>query len=90
MYVLVQHSISDPASFYKAAEQANQKMPSNVTLHHTFSAEDGAKAVCVWEAPTVAAVKDFLESAVGKFSRNDYYEVPNKEGVVFPKLAVTA
>lgn len=91
MYVLAQHTILDPAAFFRAAEQANKKMPAGLKLHHTFNTDDGTKGVCVWEAPTVAAVKDFLEAAVGKYSRNDYYEVPNKEGVVFPKkLAVTA
>jgi hypothetical protein len=90
MYVLVQHSISDPANFFRRAEEANSKMPSSLKLHHTFSVEDGTKAVCVWQAGSVAAVKDFLEPAVGKFSRNDYYEVPNKEGVVLPKITLTA
>jgi hypothetical protein len=91
MYVLVQHSISDPARFFALAEEANKKMPSNLTLHHTFNAEDGTKGVCVWEADSVATVKDFLEAAVGAVSRNDYYEVPNKEGIVFPKkIKVTA
>ena len=90
MYVLVQHSISDPANFFKRAEEANSKMPSTLTLHHSFGMADGTKAVCVWEAGSVAAVKDVLEPAVGKFSRNDYYEVPNKEGIVLPRLTVTA
>lgn len=90
MYVLVQHIISNPANFVRLAEEANTKLPRGVKLHHTFSAPDGTKAVCVWEADSVAAVKDFLEPAVGKFSRNDYYEVPNKEGIVLPKVPVTA
>lgn len=89
MYILVQHSISDPLNFLRHAEEANKTMPAPLKLHHTFSAADGTKAVCVWEAPSIAAVKDFLEPAVGKFGLNDYYEVPNKEGVVLPTLALT-
>lgn len=89
MYILVQHTISDPVNFLHHAEEANKKMPVTLKLHHTFSAADGKKAVCVWEAPSIAVVKDFLEPAVGKFGLNDYYEVPNKEGVVLPKLPLT-
>lgn len=89
MYIVVQHSISDPVNFLKHAEAANAKMPPALKLHHVFSAPDGTKAVCVWEAPSITAVKDFLEPAVGKYGRNEYYEVPNKEGAVLPKLAAT-
>lgn len=90
MYIVVQHSISDPAKFLKGAEEVNKKIPPNVKLHHVFSAPDGTKAVCVWEAGSITAVKDLLEPALGKFGRNDYYEVPNKEGVVLPSISVTA
>lgn len=90
MYVIVQHTISDPTNFLRQAEEANTKIPRNLTLHHVFSAPDGTKAVCVWEADSIAAVQNFLEPALGKFGRNEYYEAPNKEGVVLPKIAVTA
>ena len=89
MYILVEHSISDPANFLRGAEEANTRIPPNVKLHHVFSAPDGTKAVCLWEAGSIAAVKDFLEPALGKFGRNDYFEVPNKEGIVLPKLPLT-
>ena len=90
MYILVQHSISDPANFVKRAEELNTKIPPGVTLHHVFSAPDGTKAVCLWEAKSVTAVKDLLEPELGKFGRNDYFEVPNKEGITLPKFTVTA
>lgn len=90
MYILVQHSISDPINFHRHAEEANKKMPANLKLHHVFSTAEGRNAVCVWEAPSITAVKDFLEPAVGKYGLNDYFEVPNKEGVVLPKFELTA
>jgi hypothetical protein len=90
MYILVQHSISEPVKFLKAAEELNAKLPASVKLHHVFSAPDGTKAVCVWEAGTIRAVKDLLEPATAKFGRNDYFEVPNKEGIVLPTIALTA
>jgi hypothetical protein len=90
MYIVVQHSISDPANFLRSAEEANKKLPATLKLHHVFSAPNGTKAVCVWEGDSITAVKDFLEPALGKFGRNEYYEVPNKEGVVLPRLSVAA
>ena len=90
MYIVVQHSISDPVNFLKGAEEVNKKIPPNVKLHHVFSAPDGTRAVCVWEADSIIAVRDLLEPATAKFGRNEYYEVPNKEGIVLPQAVVTA
>ena len=90
MYILVQHSISDPVNFLRSAEELNAKLPPTVKLHHVFSTPDGTKAVCLWEAGAITAVKDLLEPATAKFGRNEYFEVPNKEGIVLPTLAMTS
>ena len=85
MYVLIEHSISDPDSFFSTAESALSQMPPTIKLHHTFPTLNGTRAICVWEADTIDEVREFIESAVGRFSRNEYFEVPNKEGVVNPR-----
>ncbi|HEY9514918.1 MAG TPA: hypothetical protein VIQ74_04485 [Gemmatimonadaceae bacterium] len=85
MYVLIQHSISDPDGFWSSAESSMSKMPPTIKLHHTFPTPDGKRAICVWEGRTINDVRDYVESAVGRFSRNEYVEVVNKEGVVNPR-----
>jgi hypothetical protein len=89
MFIAVQHTITDPESFWSAAGAAS--LPAGLTLHHTFPAPDGGRAVCIWEAATVEAVRNFLEPAVGRVSRNDYFQIENREGMGTPsKLARTA
>ena len=89
MFVAVQHTITNPESFWSAADMAT--LPPGLKLHHTFPAPDGGRAVCVWEAATVEAVRDFLEPAVGSASRNEYFQIENREGMATPsKLARTA
>ena len=85
MYVLVQHDISQPAGFWALADSLQP--PPNVNLHHTFAVADGTRATCVWEADTVDAVRDFLDELTKGMARNTYYQVPNREGVVFPSMA---
>jgi hypothetical protein len=84
MFILVQHQVTDPSAFWSGAQEGIAKMPSHLKLHHTFPTPDGSRAVCVWEGTSVEAVKSFLEPAVGRGSRNEYYEVANKEGVALP------
>jgi hypothetical protein len=82
MYVAVQHSISDPSAFWNAADPAT--LSPKAKLHHTFPAPDGSRAICIWEAETVEALRSILEPVVGKVSRNDYFAVENREGFAFP------
>ncbi len=81
MYVLVQHYISDPRTFWSDVRHAVTSLPSYLTLHHVFPTPDGTHAVCVWEGDSVRDVKAFIESYVGHVSRNLYFQVENAEGV---------
>lgn len=85
MYVLVQHTISDPSTFWNSADVS--QLPPGLKLHHTFAAKDGRRAVCLWEGDTVEVVRNFIESATGRVSNNEYFEVQNREGVVMPSQA---
>jgi hypothetical protein len=84
MYVLVIHNVTDRHNFFETAGQAIPQIPDHLKLHLTVPARDGAKAVCVWEAQSVADVRDFLEPALGDYARNDYYEAENHEGIALP------
>ena len=86
MFVVVQHQISDPRDFWPVKGQAIRMVSSDLKLHHTFSSADGSRAIGLWEAPSVAAVREYLEPALGLVSRNDYFEVANKDGIALPRL----
>jgi hypothetical protein len=82
MYIMVQHTISEPAVFWNAADPT--AFPPEVKLHHTFPTPDGTRAVCIWEADSVDTLRNFLEPAVGRVSRNEYFAVENREGLGRP------
>ncbi|MBA3886482.1 MAG: hypothetical protein H0X67_12235 [Acidobacteria bacterium] len=84
MYILVQHTMTDPASAWTRAQQSLGSLPSHLTLHHCFPAPDGTKGICVWEAESIPTLQGFLDDALGAGARNEYYEVVNKEGVAVP------
>jgi hypothetical protein len=82
MYVLVQHTVTDPASFWNDADP--RTLEPKVKLHHTFPTPDGTRAVCIWEADTVDTLRNLLEPMIGKVSRNEYFAVENREGFALP------
>ena len=87
MYVLVQHTVSDPSSFWNDADP--RTLSPRAELHHTFPNPDGTRAVCIWEAESVEALRNLLEPMIGKTSRNEYFTVENKEGFALPSGVAT-
>ena len=47
MFVMIQHTISDPETFWNAADPTT--LSPKIKLHHTFPTPDGTRAVCIWE-----------------------------------------
>ena len=83
MYVLVQHTISEPAVFWNAADPRSN-LPPKLKLHHTFPTSDGTRAVCIWEAESVNAVRDYLEPMFGKVSRTQPPSLLASSSGIFP------
>ena len=90
MYVVVNHEINNPTKFWAAAESALPGLPNNIKVIHTLPAPDGRRAVCVWEAESVDAVRKILEPATAGAARNEYFQALNKEGIAMPTLTRAA
>jgi hypothetical protein len=90
MYVLVQHYVSDPRTFWSDVRHALGALPPTLLLHHVFPTPDGTHAVCIWEADSVRDVKAFIEAYVGHVSRNLYFQIENRDGVSTPSEVAAA
>ena len=73
MHVIAIHSISDPDRFWSTSLET--EIPEGITLHTTAPNEDGSRAVCVWEADSVDAVRQLVDGTVGDVSQNEFFEV---------------
>ena len=75
MYIIVNHFIKAPQNFWALVREKSSDIPSHLIFHSVFPSKDLMKAVCVWEAEDIGAVKEYLDETFGDFSRNDYFEV---------------
>jgi hypothetical protein len=73
MFVSVIHRISDPDRFSEMARSAT--IPPDLRLPQVIAAADRATTVCLWEAPSVQHVRDFLEPLTVGICKNEYAEV---------------
>lgn len=75
MFVVAQHTISDPVGFANAVEQAMPGMPKHVKLHQFLPNADGTAAVCLWQCDSLESVQELVDTTTGPFSSNEYFEV---------------
>jgi peptidyl-tRNA hydrolase len=76
MHVSVIHRISDPEAFERAEQQALEAgLPEGFSLPIHAANLDHSTVICIWEGPSVDAVRDLVESVVGPYSQNEYHEV---------------
>ncbi len=76
MHVGVIHRISDPKAFQQAEQAAlDAGLPEGFRLPVHAETPDHTTALCIWEGPSVDAVRDLVESVVSEFSQNEYFEV---------------
>jgi hypothetical protein len=76
MFVTVVHRIHDPEGFQAAEAKALEAgLPATVALPVHASTADHKLGICIWEGKSVDAVRELVESVVGPFSDNEYYEM---------------
>jgi hypothetical protein len=85
MYVIVEHTISDPARVQEITGAA--EIPAHLTLHQVLPNADGTRQVCLWEAADVEAVRDFVEPALAGLSSNTYFAVGAERAMGLPVTA---
>ena len=84
MFVVVQHTISDPATFWATAERSVATLPAGVRLMQVLPNAGGTRSVCLWQGDSVETVRRVIEETVGHVSTNEYFAVDEKSAVGLP------
>ncbi len=81
MYVVVKHEITNPKVAFPRGEKLmkNDGAPSGVRVLQFYPSVDGSAVTCLWEAPSVDAVQEYVDSTLGNASENSCYEVDSEQ-----------
>jgi hypothetical protein len=83
MYIVVEHTITNPDYFFGLAQRVGEA-PSGINALQFFPSVSKDRAVCLWEAKSVEDLKGFLESLTAQSSRNTYYAVDSTKAIGLP------
>jgi hypothetical protein len=88
--VLVQHRINDPDAFFAKSEEVIGNAPAGVGPRQFCPSEDHRTAVCLWEGPSVDAVRDYVDSVSHGIAENTYYVVDEQSAFGIPEQAAAS
>ena len=92
MYVVVQHQIKDPQAAFSRGERLikNEGAPQGMRVLQFYPSTDGSAVTCLWEADSVAAIQEYVDSALGDSSLNTCYEVGAEQAFAERPLGLPA
>jgi hypothetical protein len=92
VYVVAQHRFTDPAVAFARGERLikNEGAPAGVRGLQFYPSRDGSAATCLWEAPSVQAVQEYIDSTLGDASQNACYEVDAEQSFAVVPATISA
>ena len=89
MFIVVEHTITNPDGFFGLVPRVAEA-PSGIKALQFFPSISKDRAVCLWEATSVDALKGFLEPLSAQSSRNTYFTVDSTKAIGLPNLGSAA
>jgi hypothetical protein len=92
MYVVVQHQIKDPQTAFARGERLvkNEGAPAGVRGLQFYPSMDGGAVTCLWEADSVEAIQEYVDSTLGDSSLNTCYQVDAEQAFAERPLGLPA
>jgi hypothetical protein len=86
MYLVVHHHVFDREAFLATdPRDIGGNAPPGVTVFHFLPARDASAADCLWEAPSLDALRDYLDPATRDSCENTYFEVDSRLAMGLPE-----
>lgn len=89
MYIVVEHTITNPDIFFGLAPRVAEA-PAGINAPQFFPSMSKDRAVCLWEAKSVDVLKGFLDPFTASSSRNTYYAVDSTKAFGLPTKKAAA
>ena len=91
MYVVVQHRITDPATFFSVdIRDVVGNAPAEIHGRGFLPSHDRTAAICIWEATSVDAVRGYIDPVTYGVCENTYFEVLEEYALGLPEPAPAA
>ena len=89
MYVAIVHQVQDAQAFLSRGERLADpsNTPPGVVPRQFCPSTDLTAGTCVWEAGSIEALRDYIDSTLGDASDNTYFEINTEYALGLPQTA---
>lgn len=88
--IVAQHRINDPEKFFGLTAEVTENSPAGVRPRQFCPSEDRTQAVCLWEAPSLDTLREYLDSIAGTdVTENSYFVINEEYAFGLPEQAAT-
>lgn len=92
MHAVIHHTITDGNKWGQLLQKITamlegNRLPQGLKPLEYLPSTDGRKAVCLWEADSLNALRGFMDQETLGAARNDYFEVKVEDAIGLPKGA---
>lgn len=84
MFIAIYHEVHDQGLF-KEKVNVMAPPPESLRRHQFLTATDLTRAACLWEAPSVDALRDYIDPQLEPASTQTYIEVNEARAVGLPE-----
>jgi hypothetical protein len=83
MFIVIQHQIHNPEKYLECASRVFP-LPDEMHVHQFFPSPDLKTAVCLYEAPSVEVLSNYLDSTLNEVSEQQYFPVHTEQAIGLP------
>ncbi|MDP8971058.1 MAG: hypothetical protein M3N52_11295 [Actinomycetota bacterium] len=84
MFIAIYHEIHDQ-DLFKEKVNLMAPPPASLRRHQFLTATDLIRAACLWEAPSVDALRDYIDPQLEPASTQTYIQVNEERAVGLPE-----
>jgi hypothetical protein len=74
MFIAIQYEIHDADKFQQCAKEV-LPLPDHLNVHQFYPATDMKEAVCLYEAPSIDQLREYLDGKLSVASTQHYFPV---------------
>jgi hypothetical protein len=92
MYVVVHHQIKDQQTAFSRGEKLmrNEGAPVGARVLQFYPSTDGSTVFCLFEADSVEAIQEYVDSTLGDSSQNSCYQADAEQAFAERPLGLPA
>ena len=90
MFVVIQHEVRDPATFWCVLSEEMEHLPSGLALIQSLPSSYGTTEFSLWAAESLEQLRPFVEEKLGLVCRNVLYPIDARNAFGLPHAPTSA